>query len=465
MTAFVSAPVAARLSSLLGADVRLASDVVGDSAQSMVASLRDGDVGMLENVRFEPGEESNDPAFAQQLAAFADVYVNDAFGTAHRAHASTEGVAHLLPAVAGKLMARELEMLGGVMDNPRTPVVAIVGGSKISTKVGVLDHLLDRVDVLWVGGAMACTFYRALGESYGNIAGRGGPGGNGAALLDGAAGRRADLRLPATPSSLSASPPMRRRGWLRDTEIPDGWMVVDAGPETVARMADGLRGRRDDHLERTARHLRDPRHSLPALAMSRALSPHLRGLSVIGGGDLAAAVQDAGVADKIGFISTGGGATIEFLEGRTLPGRGRAPRPRGRPALTADRSRRFRVPADGGRQLEDEHDGRRRDVALAGAVVAAVAGTSGDVEVAVLPPFTHLWPVRSVLDGSGVLLGAQDVFWEDKGAYTGEVSPSMLEGWCDSRSSATPSAGTSLVSATTRWPGSSVAAHAPRAAA
>jgi phosphoglycerate kinase len=144
-------PIAARLSSLLGADVQVASDVVGDSAQSMVASLHDDDIGMLENVRFEPGEEANDPSFAGQLAAFGDVFVNDAFGTAHRAHASTEGVAHLLPAVAGKLMARELEMLGGVMDNPRLPVVAIVGGSKISTKVGVLENLLDRVDVLWVG--------------------------------------------------------------------------------------------------------------------------------------------------------------------------------------------------------------------------------------------------------------------------------------------------------------------------
>src|SRR5580698_11034249 len=189
-------PVAARLSSLLGEDVRLASDVVGDSAQSMVDSLRDGDVGMLENVRFEPGEESNDPAFAQQLAAFGDVFVNDAFGTAHRAHASTEGVAHLLPAVAGTLMARELEMLGGVMDNPRTPVVAIVGGSKISTKVGVLDHLMDRVDVLWVGGAMACTFYRALGLTTGTSLVEEDQIATARALLDGAAGRRADLRLP-----------------------------------------------------------------------------------------------------------------------------------------------------------------------------------------------------------------------------------------------------------------------------
>src|SRR5579864_1368377 len=230
-------PIAARLSSLLGADVRLASDVVGDSAQSMVASLRDGDVGMLENVRFEPGEEANDPAFAKQLAAFGEVYVNDAFGTAHRAHASTEGIAHLLIAVAGKLMARELEMLGGVMEHPRAPVVAIVGGSKISTKVGVLDHLLDRVDVLWVGGAMACTFYRALGESTGtslveetqvSIAQR---------LLESAAVRRADLRLPVdalVAERAEAGAPTRVVAWKG---IPDGWMVVDAGPETVARIA------------------------------------------------------------------------------------------------------------------------------------------------------------------------------------------------------------------------------------
>src|ERR1700719_1187192 len=189
-------PIAARLSGLLGADVRLASDVVGDSARSMVDSLRDGDVGMLENVRFEPGEEANDPEFARQLASFAEVYVNDAFGTAHRAHASTEGVAHLLPAVAGKLMARELEMLGGVMGSPRAPVVAIIGGSKISTKVGVLDHLLDRVDVLWVGGAMACTFYRAQGLSTGTSLVEEDEIPTARRLLDAAAERRADLRLP-----------------------------------------------------------------------------------------------------------------------------------------------------------------------------------------------------------------------------------------------------------------------------
>lgn len=312
-------PIAARLGSLLGADVRLASDVVGDSARSMVDSLRDGDIGMLENVRFEPGEETNDPEFARRLASFAGIYVNDAFGTAHRAHASTEGVAHLLPAVAGKLMARELEMLGGVMDNPRTPVVAIVGGSKISTKVGVLDHLLDRVDVLWVGGAMACTFYRALGESTGTslveeeqvpVARR---------LLDSAQGRRADLRLPmdgVVVEEVDADAPTQVVAWKA---IPDGWMVVDAGSDTVARIAADCAGAGTVIWNGPLGIYEIPAFAQGTREVARALAAS-GATTVIGGGDLAAAVQDAGVADKIGFISTGGGATIEFLEGRTLPG-------------------------------------------------------------------------------------------------------------------------------------------------
>jgi phosphoglycerate kinase len=312
-------PIAARLSNLLGADVRLASDVVGDSAHNMVESLRDGDVGMLENVRFEPGEETNDPAFAEQLAAFGDIYVNDAFGTAHRAHASTEGVAHLLPAVAGKLMARELEMLGGVMDNPRTPVVAIVGGSKISTKVGVLDHLLDRVDVLWVGGAMACTFYRALGESTGTSLVEEEQVQTAKRLLDSAGGRRADLRLPIDAVVVEravANAPAQVVAWKA---IPDGWMVVDAGPDTVGRIAADCAGAGTIIWNGPLGVYEIPDFAAGTRDVARAVAAS-KATSVIGGGDLAAAVQDAGVADKIGFISTGGGATIEFLEGRTLPG-------------------------------------------------------------------------------------------------------------------------------------------------
>jgi 3-phosphoglycerate kinase len=312
-------PIAARLSSLLGEDVRLASDVVGDSAQSMVDSLRDGDVGMLENVRFEPGEEENSPEFAGRLAAFGDVFVNDAFGTAHRAHASTEGVAHLLPAVAGKLMARELEMLGGVMDNPRTPVVAIVGGSKISTKVGVLDHLLDRVDVLWVGGAMACTFYRALGESTGTSLVEEDQVDTARRLLESAEARRADLRLPVDAvvvEKVAADSSTQIVAWKA---IPDGWMVVDAGPDTVQRIAADCATAGTIIWNGPLGIYEVPAFATGTRDVARAVAAS-KATTVIGGGDLAAAVQDAGVADKIGFISTGGGATIEFLEGRTLPG-------------------------------------------------------------------------------------------------------------------------------------------------
>jgi 3-phosphoglycerate kinase len=312
-------PIAARLSDLLGVDVRLASDVVGDSAQSMVESLRDGDVGMLENVRFEPGEEANDPAFARQLAAFGDIFVNDAFGTAHRAHASTEGVAHLLPAVAGKLMARELKMLGGVMDNPRTPVVAIVGGSKISTKVGVLDHLLDRVDVLWVGGAMACTFYRALGESTGTSLVEEEQIQTARGLLDSAGGRRADLRLPIDAVVVEKAVAEASTQVVASNAIPDGWMVVDAGPDTVERIAADCAGAGTIIWNGPLGIYEIPAFAAGTRDVARAVAAS-KATTVIGGGDLAAAVQDAGVADKIGFISTGGGATIEFLEGRTLPG-------------------------------------------------------------------------------------------------------------------------------------------------
>src|SRR5579864_1933496 len=235
-------PVAARLSSLLGADVRLASDVVGDSARSMVDSLRDGEVGMLENVRFEPGEEANDPDFARRLAALAEVYVNDAFGTAHRAHASSEGVAHVLPAVAGYLMTRELQMLGGVLEAPRRPLVAIIGGAKISSKIGVLRHLLPRVDTLWVGGAMACTFYRALGEETGTSLVEPDQVDTARALLGEARGAGSgDLRLPVDLVVARDAKDATETDVVSWKAIPPDRMVVDVGPDTVAQMVSTCR--------------------------------------------------------------------------------------------------------------------------------------------------------------------------------------------------------------------------------
>jgi phosphoglycerate kinase len=310
-------PIARRLGELLEADVAVAGDVVGPSARALVDGLRDGDVGMLENVRFEPGEETNDPDLAAQLASFADVYVNDAFGTAHRAHASTEGVARLLPAVAGRLMARELEVLGAVLHSPKHPLVAILGGAKISTKVGVLTNLLDRVDALYLGGAMACTFYRAQGASTGRSLVEENQVAVARDLLASSAGRR--LVLPAdviVADEAKAGAATQAVAW---DAIPDDRMVVDVGPRAVAAMVSSF----DDagtvvwngplgiyEVEDFARGTRE---------VARALGESAA-YSVVGGGDLGAAVKDAGVADMVDFISTGGGATLEFLEGRTLPG-------------------------------------------------------------------------------------------------------------------------------------------------
>jgi phosphoglycerate kinase len=269
-------------------------------------------------VRFEGGEERNDPALARQLASFADLYVNDAFGTAHRAHASTEGVAHLLPAVAGYLMARELEVLGGVLDDARHPVVAVLGGAKISSKLGVLTNLLERVDSLHVGGAMACTFFRAKGVQTGRSLVEDDQVQVAREVLD-LARAGAALRLPVDVVVAAEATDGAATEVVDWDAIPEDRLVVDVGPKTVAAIETDIRTAATVvwngplgiyEVEAFARATR-----AVAIALGESAA-----FSVIGGGDLGAAVEDAGVADKIDFISTGGGATLEFLEGRTLPG-------------------------------------------------------------------------------------------------------------------------------------------------
>jgi phosphoglycerate kinase len=313
------APIADRLSELLGIDVAVAADVVGPSAAQIVARLADGDIAMLENVRFEPGEESNDPAFAGRLAALGDVFVNDAFGAAHRAHASTEGIAHRLPAVAGLLMARELEVLTTVLESPRRPVVAILGGAKISTKIGVLTNLMRRVDAVHIGGAMACTFFRARGAATGLSLVEEDQVDSARGVLEAGTGGSCKLCLPAdlvVAAEAVAGAATEVVAW---DAIPDDRIVVDVGPATVAAIEASFRDAGTVvwngplgiyEIDEFARGTREVARALGAA----------RAFSVVGGGDLGAAVEDAGVADKIDFISTGGGATLEFLEGRTLPG-------------------------------------------------------------------------------------------------------------------------------------------------
>ena len=311
-------PIANRLAEMVGVDVPVAADVVGPSAQAVVDALADGDVAMLENVRFEAGEESNDPALAGRLASFADVFVNDAFGTAHRAHASTEGIAHRLPAVAGYLMARELEVLGGVLESPRRPFVAVLGGAKISTKLGLLTSLLDRVDSLHIGGAMACTFFRAKGARTGRSLVEQDKVQVARGVLD-APGASSKLRLPVDVVVAAEATDGAATEIVSWDAIPEDLMVVDVGPQTVAAITadfcdagtviwNGPLG-----IYEVDAFARGTRAVAKALGESKAFS-------VVGGGDLGAAVDDSGVADNIDFISTGGGATLEFLEGRTLPG-------------------------------------------------------------------------------------------------------------------------------------------------
>lgn len=312
-------PLAERLAELLGCPVPVAADVAGEDARRLVAALGDGDVAMLENVRFDPGEENNSPELAQRLAELADVYVDDAFGAAHRAHASTEGVARLLPAYAGYLMARELRMLGAIFDSPRRPLVAIVGGSKVSSKVGVLRHLAERVDTLWVGGAMACTFYRALGEETGTSLVEPDYVATAAELLERSRHQGADLRLPVDVVVAPRVEAGVERQVVSWKAIPPDQAVVDIGPDTVAEIErsaasaatvvwNGPLG-----VYEVADFSAGTRGVAEALARSRATT-------VVGGGDLAAALASFGLADRMTHVSTGGGATLEFLEGRVLPG-------------------------------------------------------------------------------------------------------------------------------------------------
>ena len=310
------APLAARLSQLLGTAVPVSPGVVGPEVEALTRALAPGAVMLLENVRFEPGEEANDPAFAAQLAALGDAYVNDAFGAAHRAHASTEGVAHLLPAAAGLLMQREVEVLGGVLQSPREPLVAIVGGAKISSKIGVMEHLLPRVQKMLVGGAMACTLLRARCASVGaskveedqlETARR--------LLADG--GDKLVLPVDAVVATAFAADAETRV--VDSTQIPDGWMMLDVGPRTVAEFGAAVEaaGTVVWNGPLGVYEMEAFRHGTEGVARAVASS---RAASVIGGGDLGAALSTLGLEDRITFVSTGGGATLEFLEGRELPG-------------------------------------------------------------------------------------------------------------------------------------------------
>ena len=310
------APIAARLGELSGAPVATANDCVGAEVEAAVDSLAGGDVLLLENVRFHADEEANDPAFAKQLAKLADVYVNDAFGTAHRAHASTEGVAHLMPAVAGLLMEREIDYLIRVAVDPEKPLGAIIGGAKISDKMLCLRNLLSLADVLIIGGGMANTFLKATGNAIGDSLVEDGQLAAASAVMRDAGDR---LLLPSDVVIADAFDADARAQTVPANAVPEGWRIMDAGPESISAYAAALADCRTIVWNGPLGVAEFPQFAKGSIALAEVLASH-GATTIVGGGETAALVREAGLAEQFDHISTGGGAFLEFLEGKELPG-------------------------------------------------------------------------------------------------------------------------------------------------
>jgi phosphoglycerate kinase len=316
-------PIAARLSELLGKPVVKTDDCIGEEAAAKVAAMADGDVLLLENVRFHAGEEGNDPEFAKQLASNADLYVNDAFGTAHRAHASTEGVTKFLsPCVAGYLIEKELQFLQAAIDSPQRPLAAIVGGSKVSSKIGVIETLLDKVDKLFIGGGMIFTFYKARGLNVGKSLVEEDKLELAKALELKAKEKGVDFLLPTDVVLADNFAPDANSQTVAVEAIPDGWMGLDIGPDSVKTFQTALESCKSVIWNGPMGVFEFEKFAAGTEGIARTLATLTpQGVTtIIGGGDSVAAVEQVGVADQMSHISTGGGASLELLEGKVLPG-------------------------------------------------------------------------------------------------------------------------------------------------
>ena len=312
-------PVAEELSKLLGKEVKMAKDVIGEDAEEKAKNLKQGEVMLLENVRFHREETDNDPEFAKKLASFAEVFVNDAFGTAHRAHASTEGVAHYLPAVSGFLIEKELKFLGEALENPERPFVAILGGAKVSDKIGVIDSLLEKVDTLIIGGGMSYTFIKAQGYEIGKSLCEDDKLDLAREIMEKAKQKNVKLMLPIDTVVGKEFDKDTEMKTVPSTEIPAEWEGLDIGEETRRAYTEELQKAKTVIWNGPLGVFEFPRFAVGTNTIAEELSK-INATTIIGGGDSASAVEKAGLADKMTHISTGGGASLEFLEGKKLPG-------------------------------------------------------------------------------------------------------------------------------------------------
>ncbi|WPX07554.1 triose-phosphate isomerase [Anaerocellum danielii] len=408
------APVAKRLSELLGKEVVLAKDVIGDDAKKCVEQMKEGDVVLLENVRFHKEEEENDREFAKALASLADIYVNDAFGTAHRAHASTAGVAEFLPAVAGFLMEKEIEMLGNALANPQRPFVAILGGAKVSDKIGVITNLLEKVDSLLIGGAMAYTFLKAKGYKIGKSKCEDDKLDVAREIMKKAEEKGVNLLLPV--GSIVA------KEFKNDTEymyvpsdaMPDDMMGMDIGNTTIELFSKEIKKAKTIVWNGPMGVFEFPNFAKGTEAIARAVAEAVEengAIAIIGGGDSAAAVEKLGFADKMTHISTGGGASLEFLEGKILPGI----------ACLLDKNPRKKIIAANWKMNKTPQEAKE--------FVEELKKHLDDVqaEVVICAPSILVPYVKEAIEGTNIKLGTQNMFYEEKGAYTGEISGPMLK--------------------------------------
>ncbi|MFR5682917.1 MAG: phosphoglycerate kinase [Clostridia bacterium] len=318
-TKYSLAPVAKELSRLLGQEVKLAKDVIGEDAKKLASKLQEGQVILLENVRFHKEEEKNDSEFSKELASLAEIYVNDAFGTAHRAHSSTEGVSHYLPAVCGFLIQKEIDFMGGALENPKKPFVAILGGAKVSDKIGVIENLLEKVDKLIIGGGMAYTFAKAQGQNIGNSICENDKLDLANEIIAKAKQKGVELLLPVDSHISTEYSNNGQDKFVKAGDIPDGWEGLDIGPETIKIFEDAVKDAKTVIWNGPLGVCEFDKFSVGTKAIAIAIAK-TDAVSIVGGGDSAAAIEKLGLSDKFSHISTGGGASLEFLEGKKLPG-------------------------------------------------------------------------------------------------------------------------------------------------
>ena len=408
---FSMAPIRAEFEKLLGKPVKLAPDVIGEEVEKEVKALKPGEVLLLENVRFYPDEEKNGEEFAKTLASYGDLYVNDAFGTAHRAHASTEGVSHFLPAYAGFLIEKEVKFMAPLLENPEHPFVAVIGGSKVSSKISVLESLVKTCDTIVIGGGMAYTFLKVLGHSVGTSLVEDDYQETAKAFLAAAEKKGVKVILPVDHVCADKFDENATPVAVDSVDIPEGLMGLDIGPKTVALIVSEMKSAKNVVWNGPMGVFEFSAFAKGTEAVAKALAES-DAISVVGGGDSVAAINKFGLASQISHVSTGGGASLEFLEGKVLPGI-KALEKQGRRPYIAGNWKMNLVPSEA-----------KKDAAE---LAAAYKESGADCKCMIACPFVDLPGVVEAVKGSDIIVAAENMADHKSGAYTGEVSPLMLQ--------------------------------------